>query len=485
MIALLPLLAGIGLVFVEQPIDNITISRSMTAPEQIELATRVADMDGDGAKDIITTRAVAFQRNGQFPKGQQTPLPIYEELPVADVWNNEIYVLLRDRIDVLRWSSSEWQKTLSQPMAWARSVNEARISANARFKKNSIWFERFLCDLNGDGKPEIVRTAADGIHVFARKDLYFEEAAVWNVLPPMIAQVPARPLWPADARAVELPSLSTGGSFRIQNGVVQITREEPLGGGRVRFTRSYFPFDAGQHYAIAAAPAKTIESEPVDAGCWSIALNEDETLDIGNVRLAGWTSPPLQMAIYEANWSTDSGKSFRSVRSYGAMPGRVLVDYNNDDRLDLVAESKRVVEGGIRETLVRGFTSKEVDLELQVWLQDEKGGFPEKPTFANTFTIQLDKPPANQTNMCLSFLRGELVSLGGDFDGDGLRDAAVQDRPDRVAIHKGTARGFESGVMAATTIPKGSKFRVADVDQDGRADLLIDLRPFVTRDSAP
>ena len=492
MIPLLPLFALGGLLFVdqpiefvEQPIDHLIITRSQRDTELVDISARCADIDGDGENDIVTPRAVAFQRDGLFPKAQQTPLPAFGETPIADVWGNEIFVLLRERIEVMRWSNSEWQKTLSQPMTWGPVVNESHPASGIRAKSTNYWFEHFLCDLNADKKPEIVRAAADGIHVYARKDLYYEEVAVWRILPRMEVNIPARPLWPPQARSVELPSQSIAGNLQIGNGNVRIMQEEPLGNGRVRFTQAIFPFDAAQNYTIAATAARTLEGEPVDTGFRPCELNKDETIDLIDVRIAGETAPPLPMPIIDTTVSTDGGKTYRTVRSLGAVPRRTLVDYNQDGRVDLVAESKRLMEGGIRETLVRGLTRKEVDQEIQVWLQDDKGHFPEKPTFTSKFTIELDRHPANQSRMFLDFLQGSLVSLAGDFDGDGIRDAAVQDHPNRIAIRRGTPKGIDSAVYATATVPEKTWFRVADIDGDGHADLLVGLRAYLSRGKKP
>ncbi len=174
---------------------------------EAHLNARHADIDHDGANDIITPTFVAFQRNGSFPKNQQTPLPSFDGA-LADIWGSEIYLLQKDRITALRWAKSEWQQTLSQPMSWAAPVMETFPSP--KFADNSprrLSFEdgRFLFDLNGDNKPEIIRVAADGVHVYAKKGLFFEETAVWRVLPPPEVMAFPSKIWPDSDREIELP----------------------------------------------------------------------------------------------------------------------------------------------------------------------------------------------------------------------------------------------------------------------------------------
>ncbi len=198
----------------------------------------------------------------------------------------------------------------------------------------------------------------------------------------------------------------------------------------------------------------------------------------------------MPMPFIQTSVSTDGGKTFFRATSLGAVPLRLLTDYNEDGRMDLLSETKRLIEGGIRETLVRGLTRREVDLEVEVRLQ-EAGKFPSKPTFTGKFTIQLDKPPANQSNMFLRFLSGFLFSLSGDFDGDGIHDAAIQDRPNRIAVHRGSPTSFSSSISASIPIDTDSVFFVADVDGDGRSDVLIGRQNadacsvYFSREAAP
>ena len=127
MIAILPLLLLGGVAFVEQPIDGLAVFDEERLDSKLARSWRCADIDGDGANDILTPSGVAFQRDGQFPKTQQTPFPSLGEWPRADVWGSEIYVLLPDRIEVLRWSQSDWQRTLSQPITWKNPSYQAAI----------------------------------------------------------------------------------------------------------------------------------------------------------------------------------------------------------------------------------------------------------------------------------------------------------------------------------------------------------------------
>jgi hypothetical protein len=495
MIALVPLLLLGGVLLVEQPIDGVQTDLTQWRI-RTETYTRCADLDGDGPNDIITPTAAAFQRNGQFPKAQQTPLPHFDGLAYMDVWDNEIYVLMRDRIEVLRWSKSEWQRTLSQPIDWGDAVRRACFGSDPPAKSSAPLFEHFLCNVDGSRSPEIVRVAVDGIHVFSKKDLFYAEAAVWQIVPPLRAYVPRGTLWPSAARRIKVPQLMSRATVRVEKTGVSVQTQIPAGIARTFYRQDSYAFDAARGLSLSPAPDRSIESEVVDRGYECTELNRDDVMDLIRVDITGETAAPLAMPIVETSVSTDGGKTFFTAKSLGAKPLRAVTDFNQDGRLDLVSENKRLVEGGICETLVRGLTRREVDLEVAVRLQDESGGFPAKPTFSQTFAIALDKPPAYQSAMFMSFLYGGLFSLDGDFDGDGIRDAVIHDRPDRITIRRGAPSGISSEVLATLPASAQRQFAIVDIDGDGRSDLLLsggsgtdkadgEKAVYLSRESAP
>ncbi|MBM3288850.1 MAG: VCBS repeat-containing protein, partial [Candidatus Hydrogenedentes bacterium] len=335
---------------------------------------------------------------------------------------------------------------------------------------------------------------------FAKKGLFYEEAAVWKVLPALDAYVPPTALWPPSARRIEAPNLVKLGDIHIDAKGVSVsynTQSADTGSGLLRYREDHYAFSSPQKLTLPSAPDRTIETDAVDPRCFRVELNDDEAIDLISVDVIGETAPPLSVPIVEVRVSTDAGKTFFSARSYGAEPWRPVTDYNGDGRLDLVLENKRLVEGGIRETLVRGLTRREVDLDISVWLQDASGVFPAKPSFTNSFTIELDRPPAYRSRMFENFVDTGLLLLDGDFDGDGIRDAAIQNRPDQITIRKGGPQGISSSVLTTLGIPTGSEFEIADVDGDGRADVVVTGPPstkegaseattvYLSRETAP
>lgn len=473
MTALAPLLLLGGVVFVEQPIDGVEPAYTPRFSATIRSRTRYADLDGDGANDIVTKTTAAFQRNGQFPKAQQTPLPRPNGLALADLWDNGIYVLTRDRIEVLRWSNAEWQRTLSQPIEWGQPVIDASFTSEPSNDGGSYLLEDFLVDIDGDSTPEIVQPASDGVHVFAKGGLFYDESAIWRILPRPVAYVPPQTLWPKSARHLDIPNLTVMCDIEINASGVRVFYEDRTEAAR-RLREDFYAFDrVARGLELPPSASSTVQSNAVDSLCQRVRLNDDSVMDLMKSSRVGETAPPLSVPVVETSVSTDAGASFFSFRSVGSNYWRMVTDYNQDGRIDLISENKQLVEGGIRETLVRGLTGREVSLDVQVWLQGDAGVYPAKPSFSHTFSIELDRPPVYRSAMFLNFLNGDVFSLDGDFDGDGTHDAAIHDRPSRIVIRKGGPKGISNQTIATLAVNASDGFSVVDVDGDGRSDLLV------------
>lgn len=293
----------------------------------------------------------------------------------------------------------------------------------------------------------------------------------------MSAYVPPQTLWPTSERRVEIPALVRMSDIEISaNGVRVAYEDEDVTKTAKRFREDYYAIDhVKRGLELSPSATSSVRSEVVDSWYQRVRLNTDNAMDLIKLRPVGETAPPLSVSIVETSVSTDAGKSFVSFRSVGSRHWRVLTDYNEDGRIDLVSENKQLVEGGIRETLVRGLTGREVDLEVQVWLQDDAGQFPARPSFNHTFSIELDRPPVYQSAMFVNFLAGGLFSLDGDFDGDGIRDAAIHDRPNRIVIRKGGPKGITNQVIATLEVTSKSEFLATDIDGDDRSDLLVSI----------
>lgn len=477
MISLVPLLAFGTITFVEQDIDLYGVfGHDGRYHYGLPSTTfRLADLDGNGESDLVLPLTVAFQRDGSFSKSGQTRLPAFSEAPQCDIWGNLLYFLFPDRMEVVRWTETGWQAILSQPVAWPAPLNEKMPDAPEEGRSYPVQFDRFLYDLDQDEQPEIVRAALDAVHVFAKKDLFYEQAARWDIYPPNRIR-PSAPsnLWPAGVRVLVPPSESMWCRLQIDRRGVTVWRTSYIDGTTQKDSRRQYPFHREQPFELDHTRVQESTQEPVPAQYRRYVLNEDEALDYFYVGKGGETSGPLPVPTIKTVASADGGKSFTEVQSDGIRrPEFPFVDYNGDGRLDLVTDSKMLMEGGIRETLLRGLTRRKVEVTIEIRLQDENGKFSDSADLRASFSIELDRPPVSQSNMFESFLSGELVKLTGDFTGDGIVDAAIMDRPDRIAVYEGQTNSFSKPPISTLQVLRDSKFFVADADGDNRADLIV------------
>ena len=87
-------------------------------------------------------------------------------------------------------------------------------------------------------------------------------------------------------------------------------------------------------------------------------------------------------------------------------------------------------------------------------------------------SIRLEDPPYRNSPLFLRYQTGDLFTIAGDFDGDGNRDLLVQDRPDSLAIHRFREGRISPEPDIRIDSDADRKFAVADINGDGRSDII-------------
>ena len=499
MIAAVLTLALHGAVFVEQEYAG---PFPVSFPEYgwHEPSFRITDLDGDGATDILQASEVVFQRDGAFRNQNREALPDFGESAVCQVWNRDIYFRTATRLEVIRWEESGWKRVLSQEVDWPESGDiDAGDGPNEAGRVAVNTFGGYLNDLDGDGKPEVTVPGPDGVHIYRKDGAFFVPASVLDIYPP--ARLEPRTdvaLWPESDRVIEPPSLSRGCEYRIGDGQVTVLSREVLSQSECRFLVARFPLAVGDDHSFAVGPTTEVTSEAVIARrTGAFWLNDDDIVDVCHFDWRTIYRSSLPMPIFEAEVSTNGGKEFVSMQMLASAGGPHIVDLDGDRRQDLVFQGTGYFDGGLRETVLRATSRRRVDLLVNIHLQTSTNTFTENPSVVHAFSVELDKPPLHFTEMVRKLHNGNLLNLEGDFDGDGHHDAAVHDRPDRVAIFLGSAKGFDNKPFAEVPASPNSDVHAADFDGDGRSDIVVShwgaddpdlpLRDvlYLLRDSAP
>jgi hypothetical protein len=205
-------------------------------------------------------------------------------------------------------------------------------------------------------------------------------------------------------------------------------------------------------------------------------LNQDSVPDYAGGRWDVSGSSAVPIPIYETWASTDGGETFHIERVPAFQHARPLcsfVDFDGDGALDLVTESTPFHARGPRESLNRYLTESRLQHRVQVRRQDA-GAFTRGPVVTKELSIELGAPPISGGKMLDRYRAGQIVNLTGDLDGDGFRDLVV--RSSATALEVFLARdweGFTTDAAATITIPEHADFSVADINGDGRSDVLV------------
>jgi len=481
MIPIIPLLFIGALTFVEQ---NVT--------DDFNTSYRQADLDQDGKLDLILPSAIYFQRNGGFSHEGRVSFPDFGEPPTTnrdwppyvDVWKDTLFIWTAKQLYLVRWEGGTWRVLHTQPLARPDAIEqptEPRPLPPGPTPKQEAYLGRFLHDLNADGVPELVMPQEDGLHIYSRGDGGYAEAGKLDVFPAFQIdqeRVPARFLWPETERRLAFPErrMDCRCVFE-QNKLMAIARENS--GREVRYRVKRFEIDP----AFAVIPDKTREevTEPLPGWVRPLFIGKDGRVEYGGNTIGHSETSVIPTPFKEAHVTFDAGKTFQIIRSISINPVDSFLDFDGDGNLDIVTENTDLFDGGVRETVARLMTAREMSGELRIYLQGPPGKFPEKPDIMFPFRVTLDASMLMATS---SLGRTKPFSLDGDFNGDKHRDLLLARNPGELAIHLFDGNSFRKTPAAVLYVKEGEFYEIADFDGDGRSDILL-LRLYRFDTSAP
>ncbi len=452
----------VGFTFTEQEIPGFHVE-GISVTGKPQLNGRQADLSGDGAVDLILPHQVLLQKDGIFDI--KTPVSLPEAGVACDTWKSSLFLRLPDRLQVLTLEDGQWKAQLDQPVSWPHSLSKS---------SGGLRFERFLFDMDCDGTPELAIPDEKALHIFVKKGDAYQNVAALDVFPDLrLARNIPQSLWPHEDRRIIVPPRGMTCCYLLEGDRLAVMSPEEIASDAVQYrTYSYVLVQEPDGQLSAKVTNDTV-SEPVPLDFEPCRLNEDDILDFVGDECELSEATALPVPVLETRASTDAGQQVQTVRTTSFRPQCSWVDFDGDGRVDMVTESTGLFDGGVRESINRFFVATDFFHEVHVHLQDSQGRFAAEPTITGRFKLLLDAPPHQNSEMRRNYQYGRLVNVTGDFNADRHRDVAIQDAPDRVAVYLTTDGKVSTTPAFCVPINPGERFAVADVNQDGRSDIVM------------
>lgn len=462
---LLALVAGTGALRFDAytiPGLNVTAVGNLTGDRIANF--RTLRIDADPQPDILFADRVLFASESGFAERPGSRTPFADWAAEIDTYNRDVYVRTDNALAVFRFEGSRWTTVAQHAVAWPHNPDrEMRDAAPPAVPV----FRRFLYPLEDSEEPLVAVPYFDGLHLFQINAEGYRE---W----------PSLPIFPEPLYTPEMPSggpdeppLAAAWRYRmlLEPERVTVWAYNYQWANRVHYQVRSYRLERTDG-PLRARPLNITPLPTLPAGLEPLALNNDEQYDFA----AGASEPAqgglIPVPAFVTRVSTDGGHTIQRFETRGWRPNSAFADINGDQRLDIVTETAGLLRSGPRETLNRWLTLLRLPHKIAVHLQQDNGHFPEKPDITHETLIRLPSPPIRNDEFFHRYRWGELISLVGDYNGDGKRDLAIQTRPSRIEIRLNTGNGFEK-VPLEIDVPPMSVFVPYDVDGDGRSDLVL------------
>ena len=463
-----------GLFFQGQDLDGLRLSPVKMVSQAVGGNFRQADFDGDGAMDLVLVDGVYFQRNGGYPPTSRIDFPAMDAPCTMDVGEGALYCMTPSHFCVYRWEKGAWHCTIKQTALFTWPNTSSMVAPHRNTKPR---FARFLNDFDGDTIPEVIRITMDEVTLYQLQQEQYVEKMHLPILPQLrLSKTPEQSLWPPSSRGIVFPARQMTCRLAFDSNRITVLQWEENAERALRYS-----FRMGE-VAVEQDPWEWREdSEDKTQSEWmprymqACHLNKNHVLDYAGGRWVLSDASAFPRLLYETSWSLDGAANIQVRRTsafQGFRPHCLFIDYDGDGDKDLISESTHLFDSGFREALIRVFTRKSLTHEVCVYTQAQ-GQFAKSPTFQVRCKIQLQEPLFRGGEMLRRYQASQLVNFTGDFNGDGYRDLLIQPETGTLAVYLGAFSVKDPKKPdALLAVRQGSQFGVADVNGDGRTDVV-------------
>jgi len=445
--------------FAEQPLPGLEIGSRVFPAALATVNTQIADIDEDGTPDLVLPSGVWLQRGGIYPKSLALPLPDRKQCEVVHAETGRLYGYGADRLACYSLFAGKWREEWTAGIATSRNPD---INLTPLFN-----------DFDGDGHAELIVPQDDALFVYrvSQSAQKLAELPVFTPIRPRLnsvnnlwislAQAPVGTVATRDFRIeFETPTLSTRealhvGERRIEYRFITYTPERDPSGG--------FSCPVSDTWTSAALP--DVMTPYRSARDRAIAFAGARVIRSGTARLGD--------AITEVLLVSRSDLAIQSIRTKAPPAFLALADFDGDGDADLLTQANNLTAGPPREALMRLASARSLRHSFFVHVRDADGRFDPQARESLTITINLGTPAFDDGPRWQAYRQGALSSVSADFSGDGRADLAASTGEGSLAIwinHEGV---FQHKPDSILSVADHSTFAHADVDRDGRADLVV------------
>jgi hypothetical protein len=432
-----------------------------------------ADFNQDGKPDLLFPDAVCFQRDGGFPKEGRVELPDIPEsartaLPpglFCDAWKDSLFYCTSRTLHEFKWKDGAWNLFFEQKLEFEGVFpkDEELVSPDYITGVKLVNLSNFLNDANGDGVPEIITLAKDGIHFYARGEKGYSDAAVINILSkPEYDWSENQNIRSLEANMSEnthwFPKKVALSTFQFEENVLNFIAPDEQKHSII----THLELDS----AFKPIPEKTTLTN-AGRGC-ILQIHKNGHVDYIMSESRNLDNSILPISVYRYSILSSQGEEQMAVEAQAINSLSPFVDFNNDGRLDIAVETTELFLGGVKETVARVMSALKIKGEIDIYLQNEDGSGSKQPSIRFPFTRELDEPIGLSGYMP----RLGIFSLEGDFNGDDAKDLAIFSAPNKLDIHLFNGSTFDKTPACAALVDLDI-LHVDDMDGDGKSDVFF------------